>query len=169
MRFPDCTAHGKLEPSGRIAGFDAFREKQPIDYGREVSGLEVLDRYRFRIHLTKPFPQLLNVLGTCYASVVAREVVEKYGQEIGAHPVGTGPFRVKADLPGTKIVLERHEKYRAPVIDGVVFHIFEQDQPMWLKWRVGDLDYIQVPADYFDAVFDEQSRFAGQPRLSISI
>jgi len=40
-----------------------------------------------------------------------------------------------------------------PFLDAIVFHIFEQDQPMWLKFRVNDIDMIQVPAEYHDAIF----------------
>lgn len=157
-------ADRSFQPSGwwiynqHIAGFDDFKRAQPINYETPVAGLQVLDRHRFRINLTKPFPQLLNVLATCYASVVAREVVEKYGPEIGMHPVGTGPFVLKELSLGTKVVLERNPKYRLPTVDGVVMHVFEQDQPMWLKWRAGDIDFIQVPAEYFDELFDEKNQ-----------
>lgn len=157
-------ADRNFQPSGwwiynqRVAGFDDFKKTQPVNYDAPVSGLQVLDRHRFRIELTKPFPQLLNVLATCYASVVAREVVEKYGPEIGLHPVGTGPFSLKELSLGTKVVLERNPKYRLPTVDAVHLHVFEQDQPMWLKWRAGDIDFIQVPAEYFDDLFDENNR-----------
>ncbi len=171
----------RFQPTGwwvynnRITGFDAYKKSQQeqkrFDYDVPVEGLEVVDPLRFRIHLTKPFPQFLNILGMCYASIVAREVVEKYGEEIGLHPVGTGPFQLKQYLAGTKVVLEKNPNYRlekyptaeggeltVPELDGVVMHIFEQDQPMWLKWRVRDLDFIQVPSDYFDVAFDAETK-----------
>ncbi len=43
---------------------------------------------------------------------VAREVVEAYGDEIMAHPVGTGPFRLAAWTRSSRIVLERNAGYR---------------------------------------------------------
>jgi ABC-type transport system substrate-binding protein len=149
--------------NGHIKGFDAFKEKTPIDYGAPVEGLEIVDRLRFRIHLVRPFPQLLDVLGTCYASVVPREAAERYGIELGRHPVGTGPFRMSELSPGTRIVFERNTAYRderyqgrrIPSLDGIVLHVYEQDQPMWLEWRVKDLDFVQTPSEYFDSAFDE--------------
>jgi ABC-type transport system substrate-binding protein len=178
----------------RIVGFDDYKTKQwdrppgrPFDYDTPVEGLEVLDDHRFRIRLVRPFPQFLNVLGMCYAGIVSREVVTKYGKEIGQHPIGTGPFRLGELLPGTRVVLERHPRYRderypsgdhaepqdrgrgllddagkrIPFLDGMVMHVFEQDQPMWLKWRVGDLDFIQVPPEYYDSAFDESQNLRG--------
>jgi peptide/nickel transport system substrate-binding protein len=151
---------------GHIVGFDAFKQRQSegrFDVDAPVEGLEVVDRLRFRIRLVRPFPQLLHVLATCYASVVPREAEERYGPELGRHPVGTGPFRLAEIVPGTQIRLERNLRHReetspsgkrVPPVDGMVIHIFEQDQPMWLKWRVKDLDFIQTPSEYFDAAFD---------------
>lgn len=172
----------------RIVGFNAYRDQQsarpaktPFQYDAPVKGLKVLDRYRFRITLTQPYPQFLYVLAMNYTSVVAREAVEHYGQELSAHPVGTGPFTLKRWIRGTEVVFERNPRYRErqvyfptekdaspgmkergllrhageliPLLDGIVMHVFEQSQPMWLKWRVKDLDYIQVPAEYHDAIF----------------
>lgn len=190
--------------AGRILGFDAYKEAQArrapeaFDYDVPVEGLELLDRRRFRIRLVRPFPQLMNILGTCYASVVAREVVERYGEDVGAHPVGTGPFRLASLLPESRVVLARHPRHRAeprpaptgalerdaaapasvavPALDGLVFHVFEEDQPMWLAWRVGDIDYIPVPADDLDALLDDNKtlrpqfaaegvRYAALPKL----
>lgn len=188
MANRDFSPSGWWIYNGRIAGFDAYKEAQnarpagaAFDYDAPVEGLEVLDRYHLRIRLLRPFPQLLDVLGMCYASVVPREVVLRYGADLARHAVGTGPFRLVELIPGTKVVLAKNPRYRdvryptaehaepgdearglleaagarVPFLDGVVMHVFEQDQPMWLKWRVKDLDFIQTPTDFFDAAFDE--------------
>ena len=47
---------------------------------------------------------------------VAREVVEYYGDQIDAHPVGTGPFRLKSWRRSSEIVLERNPDYRERVL-----------------------------------------------------
>ncbi len=48
---------------------------------------------------------------------VAREVVEFYGDKIGEHPVGTGPFRLKTWRRSSQIVLERNPDYRELLYD----------------------------------------------------
>ena len=48
---------------------------------------------------------------TSYAAV-AREVVEAYRDDLMAHPVGTGPYRLKSWRRSSRIVLERNPNYR---------------------------------------------------------
>ncbi len=88
---------------GYVEGLDDFREaSEEKDKHRtvyeDVEGLEVLDRYRLRITLTKPYPQLHYVLAMVYASVYPPEAIGYYQDEFLNHPVGTGPF-VRRVLP----------------------------------------------------------------------
>ncbi len=43
---------------------------------------------------------------------MAREVVEAYGDDVQAHPVGTGPYMLKEWRRAAKIVLEANPDYR---------------------------------------------------------
>ncbi len=152
---------------------DRFR----FDYDRPIEGLRKIDDRRFEIVLTQPFPQLLYVLAMPYASIVPREAVEHYDLEFGNRPVGTGPYRVREFRRGSWLILERNPTWHGesfptdldstelalgmgdyagrdlPFIDRIVLEIFEQDQPMWLKFRRGDLDLTQVPSEYWPTVF----------------
>jgi ABC-type transport system substrate-binding protein len=67
---------------------------------KEVSGIEVLDKYTIRFTLTAPDMTFLNVLALPNNWVVPKEEVEKWGQEFERHPVGTGPFMLKEFVPG---------------------------------------------------------------------
>ena len=137
----------------------ALDTHQPFDYDAPVAGLRTLDRYTLRIDLEQPRPRLVELLanGDLYGAV-AREVVERYGQDIGAHPVGTGPFRIAQWRRASLVALERNPDYRAvtydaqparddaegqamlarlrgrrlPMIDRVEISIIEQDQPRCL-------------------------------------
>ena len=61
----------------------------------------------------QPQPRFIQTLasGDLYGAV-AREVVEAYGDDILAHPVGTGPFRLVEWRRSSKIVLRRIPTYR---------------------------------------------------------
>lgn len=170
---------------GRIQGFDAFKAKMdkrppgaPFDWDASIAGLRETGRHSFEIRLTKPFPQLLNVLAMGTTAVVPRECAEFYGDEFSSHPVGTGPFKLDEWVRGSFLRYSRNPDYREeyyptkasdemrargllaaagkriPFLDGIMIHVFEQDQPMWLKFRVGDLDATQTPAEYHELIFN---------------
>jgi hypothetical protein len=102
-----------------IVGLNELRarrwpKRSAFDYDREVAGLRALDRYTLKITLKeRPRPRLLQILASQRpAGGQAREVVEHYGDDIMAHPVGTGPFRLVQWRRSSLIVLERNPDYR---------------------------------------------------------
>jgi len=154
---------------------DAVRDRKPFDYDREIEGLRAPDRYTLRIRLEQPRPRLLQTLaGSDLLGGVAREVVEHYGDDIMAHPVGTGPFKLAQWRRSSLIVLERNPDYRErfydaepapddaegqailarlkgrriPMVDRVEVSIIEEEQPRWLAFLGGDLDILNVPAAF---------------------
>ncbi len=88
-----------LENAG-LLGLSELRRKliearQPFDYDTEVEGLKALDRYTFVVRIKDPSPRLYYLFTDgAVMGAVAREVVEAYGDNIMAHPVGTGPYRL---------------------------------------------------------------------------
>jgi ABC-type transport system substrate-binding protein len=149
----------------------AVKARTPFDYDAPVEGARVLDRYTYRITLGVPNPRFLYTLADpVYCGAVAREVVERYGDEIGAHPVGTGAFRLKSWRRASRIVLERSPGYRGtryegtpadeplaqqiaaalqgktlPLVDEVIIDVVEEDQPRWLTFVNGTYAWLEVP------------------------
>lgn len=168
-----------LEDEG-IEGLDALRaaalkDKKPFDYDTPIGGLRAIDRYTFQIRLRESRPRFLATL--CDSSglgAVAREVVEAYGDEIMAHPVGTGPYRLTSWRRSSRIVLERNPTYREvlydgepadddvqgqawlarfkgrrlPLNDGVEISVLEEGQSRWLTFLNGQIDYVRVPSEF---------------------
>ncbi len=153
----------------------ALKEKKPFDYDTEIEGMRALDRYTVQFRLAEPRPRLLETLAAPdLFGVQAREVVEKYGEAIPAHPVGTGPFRLAQWRRSSLIALERNPDYRdvrydaepaaddaegqailarfkgrkLPMIDRVEISIIEETQPRWLAFLNKQLDFINVPSEY---------------------
>ena len=151
----------------------ALKTKKPFDHDREIDGLKALDRYTIRFRLERPRPRFLDTLASSdLFGGVAREVVEHYGSEIDAHPVGTGPFRLKQWRRSSLIVLERNPQYREmrydaepaaddaegqailarfkgrriPIVDEVHIAIIEENQPRWLAFLNGQTDMIGTTA-----------------------
>lgn len=153
----------------------ALDSRKPFDYDRVVPGLRTLDRYTLQITLQEPRPRFLEFLATGdLFGAVAREVVEFYGDDIMAHPVGTGPFRLAQWRRSSFIALERNPDYREhfydsepaaddadgqailarlkgkriPMVDRVEVSIIQESQPAWLSFLNGELDLIGVPGDF---------------------
>ncbi|MBX3635687.1 MAG: bicyclomycin resistance protein [Rubrivivax sp.] len=170
-----------LLENARILGLSELRrealgQRRPFDYERPVEGLRTLDRYTFQVRLAEPQPRFAaNFVGGSIFGAVAREVVERYGDKVGEHPVGTGPFRLAEWRRSSRIVLERNPGYREvlyderppeddgalrataerfrgrrlPLVDRVELSIVAEPQPRWLAFLNGEMDLIEnLPAEF---------------------
>ena len=164
----------------KIVGADDAMERAKktgkFDYDAPIEGIEVVDRYTLRIRLTQPDFTFVYVLATPPSAAMAREVVERYGDDIAAHPVGTGPFRLAEWKRASKIVLEASPGFRSlrfdavpgddaesqaiyarnrgkllPLIGRIEYAVIEESQPRWLAFVNGELDVLErVPNEYIN-------------------
>jgi ABC-type transport system substrate-binding protein len=150
-----------------------------FDYEAPCAGLVTLGRYTLQVTLTEPIHRFLYVLAMFQTSILPREAVEHYGTKISRHPVGTGPYTMAEEDWKTSKSLDfyrnptyREDRYPSewmpedeerglhldagkllPLCDHIRVNCYVQDQPMWLEFRTGKLDYAQIPAEnYLDAV-----------------
>ena len=89
--------------------FQSTEVNQPLKEG--VSGVKVIDDYTLQINLLYPLAGFLNILSTPGCWVYPKEALEKYGIEMRARCVGTGPFQVKSIKEGEVVILERNPNY----------------------------------------------------------
>jgi ABC-type transport system substrate-binding protein len=154
---------------GKIVGLDELgaraRKAGRFDYEAKVPGLEVPDRYTLRIHLKEIDYGLSHILAFALSGAVAREVIEFYGEDTNAHPVGSGPYELKYYTRSSKIVLEANPGYRGkvwdfqpgddpldreiaaqmkgkklPAIGSVEISIMDETQSRWLAFEKGETD-----------------------------
>jgi ABC-type transport system substrate-binding protein len=166
-----------------VLGMEALRNEAirtgHFDYDRPVEGLRALDRYTFQFKLAVPQPRFVenNLTDGSIMGAVAREVVEKYGDGIMEHPVGTGPFRLVEWRRSSFLALDRNPDYRTdifhvtpdpsdpeaqrmakeldgrrlPLIDRVELSVIEESQPRWLSFLNGEVDMLYtMPRDMTD-------------------
>ncbi|HET9579640.1 MAG TPA: ABC transporter substrate-binding protein, partial [Usitatibacter sp.] len=89
------------------------RETNTFDYDAPIEGLKVVDRYTFQVKLKQPIAVFIFNFADCrIACAVAREVAEKYGDDFGSHPVGTGPWKLGFWKRSSKLVLDRSPTFR---------------------------------------------------------
>jgi peptide/nickel transport system substrate-binding protein len=72
-----------------------------------VKKVRAADRYTVVFELTGPYADLPLQLGNTFARVIAKENVDKLSHA----PIGSGPFKLKEYIPGTRVVLVRNPDY----------------------------------------------------------
>ncbi len=108
--------------AGMSESFAAAEKAGAFDYNTmRIPGVEVVDAHTFKIHLRKPYPQMVYWLAIPFSAPVAREAVEYYdGREHDGklrelfkfHPVGTGPFKIAEWVRNQRWRLVRNPSYR---------------------------------------------------------
>jgi len=165
---------------GKIAGLDDVRQKAvksgKFDYDAPVAGLTVVDRYTLKIRLNAADLRFLYVLAVPNTAAVAREVVEAYGNDFGAHPVGTGPYMLGHYKRSSRIELLANPGYREvtylptgpipaaseavaaslkgkrlPLVPRIDIGIMEEGQARWLAFLNAEIDYLNLlPVNLID-------------------
>jgi oligopeptide transport system substrate-binding protein len=170
---------------GKIIGADEVRAQARkagrFDYDAPIAGLEVIDRYTLRIRLKQPDLRFLYVFAVPNTAPVAREVVDAYGLDFGAHPVGTGPYMIGEYRRSAKIVLVANPGFRdttytpagpvppeslpiaaalkgkkLPLVGRIEISVIEEGQAIWLAFINRELDLLErVPADFVDQALND--------------
>jgi ABC-type transport system substrate-binding protein len=138
-----------------------------FDYDKPIEGLKALDRYTLQVKLKQAdytFPMITASLAT---GAVAREVIEHYGDDEDAHPVGTGAYMLKEWQRRTHIVLTANPNFRGihyqppvgapgvdwafakqfegqtlPRIGNIDIRVIETPQAVWVSFENGQLDAV---------------------------
>lgn len=154
-----------MDPKSKSTGAWVFEGK--------VESFSSPDPHTVVIKLNKPFYPLLYTLTMSFTAPVPKEAVEKYGAQLSNHPVGTGPFMLKEWIRGSRLELVKNPNWRGekyptegapgdaekglladagkpvPFVDRVVINEMPEDQPRWLTFMKGDLDFSGMPKDGF--------------------
>jgi len=112
---------------------------------RSIDRVEVLDKYTVKIVLKEPFVWLLDVLANpMAAAVVAKEVVDKYGDLKKPEAViGTGPWMLDAYRPNQGMTFVRNPHYfvaALPYIERVELGVDEDNASRTAAFLAGKYD-----------------------------
>ena len=173
---------------GKLVGGDEARahatQRGRFDYDAPIAGLEVVDRYTLRIRLTAPDLRFPYVLAVPNVAAQAREVVEAYGNDIGAHPVGSGPYMLAEYRRSARIVMIANPDYRdtryepagpvpassesvatalrgkrLPLAGRVEVNIIEEGQARWLAFLNREIDFLDIlPTEFIEQALDARGK-----------
>lgn len=184
----------------KLAGLDdladAAAKSGHFDYEAKIAGIEVRDRYTVSFKLLEPDYNFLYLLAMPNVVPVAREVIEAYGADTHAHPVGTGPYVLKEWVRRSKIVLEKNPNHRGyeldptwadpadewdrraldalrgkrlPLIDRIEIYPIEDEQPRFLAFLNKEHDLLdETPFAFIHQVLPNGRMAPGLQALGVS-
>jgi peptide/nickel transport system substrate-binding protein len=108
--FGEMTAEDvKFSFERQIERVKGARFSQNLNSIKEITAL---DPHTIRITLASYDPVFpLRMVGYQQGYIISKKAAEKYGEQFGWNPVGTGPFYFDKHLPREKVILKAHKAY----------------------------------------------------------
>ncbi len=148
--------HGRTRSPGlwvfrtRLVGAEDYYTGTLQGKTLNCEGIQILDDSTIVFILEQPYAPFLQLLSMPYAWIIPHEAVERYGQDYGRHPVGTGAFCFDHWLADREIVLRKNPHYfkvdeqgqRLPYLEGVRISFIKDTKTEFLEFRNGAIDIL---------------------------
>jgi len=145
----------------RIEGARDFQARSKTSMPSSgVSGIKVKDGNSVEIKLVQPFIGFDKILCHSNLGILPKEAFDKYGKNLGKHPVGTGPFMLeKIDANG--INLKRNPHYwrkdefgnQLPFLDKVEMTYVKDKRSELMAFRKKQIDIVlEIPVDEIENI-----------------
>ncbi len=144
--------------------FDKLDDERPF---------EAIDDHTLRLRLEQAFPPFLGMLTMPFCYVVPQEVVEHFGTDFRANPVGTGPFRFNFWMENVNLAILKNEHYyekdeegkALPYLDAVSVSFVPDKSTQFLDFVKGRYDMMSgVYKEYRNELLDAQGNLSGPYR-----
>jgi len=105
------------------------------------------DDFTVVFKLKRPEAPFIANLAMNFASIVSPTAASKYKEELGQHPVGTGPFKFVEWQKNQKIVLERFDNYWGDkaYLDQVIYKAIPDPSVRLLEFSTGTVQMMDYP------------------------
>ncbi|TDJ06436.1 MAG: hypothetical protein E2O68_05025 [Deltaproteobacteria bacterium] len=158
-----------------IEGFEEFSNTANLN--GNISGVQAVDDYTLKIRLKRAFPDFIYYLTMHFLVPIPEEVMN---MDFEKSVVGTGPFYFSEIKPGTRYVLNKFDGFRKelypesgdrfanvnkllgsanerlPLLDGIVFLGFDNQDQIWNKFMAGEIDILEdIPFDRLDSILEK--------------
>ncbi len=141
---PPKTAAEKKK-KGRKLKFGSFKHNY---YMTHLDKIETPDRYTIIIKTKVPFAPMLNYLGSAWAKIVPKEVVDEYGHLLNVN-IGSGAYILKEFRRDSHWLMERNPDYfkkGKPHVDSIRVTIIADESARLAAFIARKLDWIIIPA-----------------------
>ena len=128
-----------------------------------VADITQVDDHTVRFVLARPEAPFLSNLAMHFCSIVHPASVEKWGEDYGRHPVGTGPFAFDSWDPNQKIVLKANEDYWGgrPKLDRLIYRVIPEANTRLLELKGGRVHAFDNPSPF------SVTAVASDPKLQV--
>ena len=132
----------------------------------------------FQLKLQAPFQPILGILSMQYCSIIAKEAVDKYGNDFRRHPIGTGPFAFVAWEEGQALILRKNDHYfekddkekSLPYIDGIKINFYDSKATEFLEFQQGRLDFINdIDPSFKDVILSKTGNLKAEWKDKIEL
>ena len=114
-----------------------------------VSSIDIIDNLTLRVNFAQFNNGFLHQMAGAEGVMASPAAIERYGDELGQHPVGTGPFKFVSWDHDSLIKYERFDGYwreDQPYLDAIEIRIIEDPITAVLTFESGEADVIaKVP------------------------
>ncbi|HXH18338.1 MAG TPA: peptide ABC transporter substrate-binding protein [Chitinophagales bacterium] len=168
---PDSRDENYLSAIARIRELEEKNAEDIAARPDKVAGITVIDDYTLRIELENYFPGFLQMLALPFTQVFPKEAVERYGTDMRARCVGTGPFKIKALREDEVVILEKNNDYwgkdefgnQLPFLDGIKITFIKEHKSELLALKKGDLDFMyRLPLEMAEEIVDKNDNLLGE-------
>ncbi|MBI2370241.1 MAG: ABC transporter substrate-binding protein [Deltaproteobacteria bacterium] len=106
-----------------------------------VTRVRALDEQTVRFELSRPSAPFLANLAMPFAAIMSPAALERYGEDIFKHPIGTGPFSLVEWLPNERVVLQANRGHWAgrPYLDRLIFKPILENSVRLLELEAGTI------------------------------
>lgn len=132
-------------------------------FGDNLDSYRTVDTYTVEYKLKNPYYPFLPNLGVPNAGFISPAALQKFGEDAGKNPVGTGPFKFVEYTSGDHITLERNAEYwgAKPYLDRVTYRIVADATTRLAKLHAGEVDFVDSLA------FDDIAELESDPNLAV--
>ncbi|WP_407946673.1 ABC transporter substrate-binding protein [Pararhizobium mangrovi] len=158
-----------VDPKTKSPGagfFSSIAGYQDVADGKaeHLKGVKVVDPHTVEIDLDEPDAAFLHKMALNFAFVVPKEAVEKYGDDFGKNPVGTGAFKMKNWSLGQQLVFVKNDDYfrkGLPHLDQITFQFGQEPIVALLRLQRGEVDIAGdgiPPAKFLEVMNDPKQK-----------
>lgn len=113
-----------------------------------IDRVDVVDDYTAKFLLKQPSGALLYLLGDRGGAMSSPTAVDKWGDQYGQHPVGTGPFMLSEWVKGSYVTMKRNPDYwgkdaagnQLPYVDEVRMPLIPDSTVSLANLQTGDVE-----------------------------